>query len=42
LPLVLGYVRETAQLYPQTAAFAEFIDRRVEPLFSPAQARESA
>jgi N-acetylmuramate 1-kinase len=42
LPLVLRYVRETAQLYPQTAAFAEFIDRRVEPLFGPAQARESA
>lgn len=42
LPLVLRYVRETADAYPQTAAFAKFIRTRVDPLFGPAQARESA
>lgn len=42
LPLVLDYVRETAQRYPQTAGFAAFIQQRVDPLFDAAQRRESA
>ena len=42
LPLVLDYVRETAQRYPQTAAFASFIASRVDARFAEAQRRESA
>ena len=42
LPLVLRYVRDTAQSYPQTAEFAAFIDAKVAPLFGAAQPRESA
>lgn len=42
LPLVLDYVRETAQRYPQTAAFASFIAARVDARFAQAQRRESA
>jgi aminoglycoside/choline kinase family phosphotransferase len=42
LPLVLHYVRDTARHYPQTAAFAAFVDREVEPAFESAQRRESA
>ena len=39
LPRVLDYVRETAALYPETQAFAEFIARRIDPLFEAAQRR---
>ena len=39
LPRVLDYVRETAGLYPETHAFAEFIARRIDPLFEDAQRR---
>jgi len=39
LPRVLDYVRETAALYPETHAFAEFIARRIDPLFEAAQRR---
>ncbi len=42
LPLVLRYTRETAQRYPQTAGFAAFIERRVDPLFEAAQSRALA
>jgi aminoglycoside/choline kinase family phosphotransferase len=42
LPLVLDYVRETAQRYPQTAPFASFIASRVDARFAQAQRRESA
>jgi N-acetylmuramate 1-kinase len=42
LPLVLRYTRETAQRYPQTAAFATFIAQRIDPLFEPAQRRALA
>jgi N-acetylmuramate 1-kinase len=39
LPRVLDYVRETATLYPETHAFAEFIAKRIDPLFEDAQRR---
>jgi N-acetylmuramate 1-kinase len=39
LPRVLDYVRETASLYPETHAFAEFIAKRIDPLFGDAQRR---
>jgi aminoglycoside/choline kinase family phosphotransferase len=39
LPRVLDYTRETAQLYPETAAFAKFIEQRVDAAFSAAQRR---
>jgi hypothetical protein len=31
LPLTLDYVREACQLYPELAAFSEFLERRVTP-----------
>ena len=37
LPRVLSYVRETAGLYPETAAFAAYITREIEPRFAGAQ-----
>jgi hypothetical protein len=39
LPRVLDYARDTAANYPETAAFAQFIARRVDPEFSGAQQR---
>jgi len=39
LPRVLDYVRETAALYPETHAFAEFIAKRIDPVFADAQRR---
>ncbi|MGD0504259.1 MAG: phosphotransferase [Steroidobacteraceae bacterium] len=39
LPRVLGYTRETAALYPETAEFADYLAARVEEGFSAAQAR---
>jgi aminoglycoside/choline kinase family phosphotransferase len=42
LPRVLNYVRETAGSYPETAAFAAFIDREIEPRFAEAQHRALA
>ena len=39
LPLVLGYARDTALSYTETAAFAEFIVRRIDPKFPAAQQR---
>jgi N-acetylmuramate 1-kinase len=39
LPRVLDYARETASLYPETHAFAEFIASRIDPLFMDAQRR---
>ncbi len=39
LPRVLRYARDAAALYPQTAEFAAFIARRIEPEFAGAQAR---
>jgi aminoglycoside/choline kinase family phosphotransferase len=41
LPLVLRYVGETAQRYPQTREFAAFVERRIVPAFAAAQAREA-
>jgi aminoglycoside/choline kinase family phosphotransferase len=42
LPRVLDYVRATAAAYPETARFARFLDARVVPAFSAAQARALA
>ena len=42
LPRVLHYIQRAAALYPETAQFADFIARRVEPLFLRAQERELA
>jgi N-acetylmuramate 1-kinase len=42
LPRVLDYARDTAASYPETAAFAEFIARRVDPEFPGAQRRALA
>jgi N-acetylmuramate 1-kinase len=42
LPRVLAYVRDTALSYPETAAFAEFIVSRIDPLFKAAQQRALA
>jgi N-acetylmuramate 1-kinase len=38
LPRVLDYSRETASAYPETQRFAEFIVKRIDPLFEEAQA----
>jgi N-acetylmuramate 1-kinase len=42
LPRVLAYVRDTALVYPETAAFAEFITGRVDLQFKAAQQRALA
>ena len=42
LPRVLDYARDTAANYPETAAFAEFIVRRIDPEFPDAQRRALA
>jgi aminoglycoside/choline kinase family phosphotransferase len=42
LPRVLAYTRDTASMYPETAAFAEFIARRIDPKFQAAQRRALA
>jgi N-acetylmuramate 1-kinase len=39
LPRVLAYAREAAEDYAETAPFAEFIARRIEPEFAAAQER---
>jgi N-acetylmuramate 1-kinase len=39
LPRVLNYAKETADLYGETAEFADFLDQRIEPLFPEAQQR---
>jgi hypothetical protein len=39
LPRVLDYSRETAAIYPETQRFAEFIVKRVDPVFKDAQQR---
>jgi N-acetylmuramate 1-kinase len=39
LPRVLDYARETAVSYPETAAFGEFIVKRIDPAFRVAQQR---
>jgi aminoglycoside/choline kinase family phosphotransferase len=31
LPLTLDYVRESCRLYPELAAFSDFLERRVAP-----------
>jgi N-acetylmuramate 1-kinase len=42
LPRVLDYARETAAQYPETQHFAEFIVRRIDPVFKDAQRRALA
>jgi N-acetylmuramate 1-kinase len=42
LPRVLNYVRETAGLYPETAAFAAYMAREIEPRFEGAQQKALA
>jgi aminoglycoside/choline kinase family phosphotransferase len=42
LPRVLDYARDTAASYSETAAFAEFIVRRIDPEFKGAQQRALA
>jgi N-acetylmuramate 1-kinase len=42
LPRVLDYARDTAANYPETAAFGEFIVKRIDPLFAEAQQRVPA
>jgi N-acetylmuramate 1-kinase len=42
LPRVLAYVRDTASGNPETAAFAEYIVRRIDPAFPAAQQRAPA
>ena len=42
LPRVLNYVRETAGLYPETASFAAYITREIEPRFAGAQQKALA
>lgn len=42
LPRVLSYVRDAAAQYAETAEFADFIAKRIEPEFSDAQARALA
>jgi aminoglycoside/choline kinase family phosphotransferase len=42
LPRVLDYSRETAAAYPETQHFAEFIVKRIDPIFKQAQARALA
>jgi hypothetical protein len=39
LPRVLAYARDTAQSYAETAAFGEFIVKRIDPEFQGAQQR---
>jgi aminoglycoside/choline kinase family phosphotransferase len=39
LPRVLDYARATATAYPETAEFAEFLTKRVDPAFLAAQAK---
>ena len=42
LPRVLDYARDTAARYPETMAFAEFIVKRIDPIFEGAQRRALA
>jgi N-acetylmuramate 1-kinase len=42
LPRTLGYARDTASIYPETAAFAEFIVSRIDLAFPAAQQRALA
>jgi aminoglycoside/choline kinase family phosphotransferase len=42
LPRVLAYTRDAASMYPEGAAFAEFISRRIDPEFQAAQQRALA
>ena len=42
LPRVLRYARDAADAYPETAPFADFISRRIEPRFLDAQRRALA
>jgi hypothetical protein len=42
LPRVLRYTRDAAAQYPETAQFADFVARRIDPLFPAAQERVSA
>jgi aminoglycoside/choline kinase family phosphotransferase len=42
LPRVLRYTRDAAAQYPETAEFADFIAKRIDPLFSAAQERALA
>ena len=42
LPRVLRYTREAAEAYPETAPFADFIAKRIEPEFLGAQRRAFA
>jgi N-acetylmuramate 1-kinase len=42
LPRVLAYTRDTALMYPETAAFAEFIASRIDAKFQAAQQRALA
>jgi aminoglycoside/choline kinase family phosphotransferase len=39
LPRVLNYARDTAANYPETAAFGDFLAKRIDPLFADAQRR---
>jgi aminoglycoside/choline kinase family phosphotransferase len=39
LPRVLDYTRATAAAYPETAEFAQFVAKRIDPAFVAAQAR---
>jgi hypothetical protein len=39
LPRVLDYSRETAAIYPESRRFAEFIRKRIDPVFNDAQQR---
>jgi hypothetical protein len=39
LPRVLDYVRATAEAYPETVEFAQFVTKRIDPAFVAAQAR---
>jgi aminoglycoside/choline kinase family phosphotransferase len=38
LPRVLDYVRATAAAYPETAEFAQYVTKRIDPAFAAAQA----
>ncbi|HEY5265007.1 MAG TPA: hypothetical protein VIJ37_08435, partial [Steroidobacteraceae bacterium] len=42
LPRVLRYTRDAAAAYAETAPFADFIAKRIEPEFPDAQARAQA
>ena len=42
LPRVLDYTRAAAAAYPETAEFAEFVTRRIDPAFAAAQLRVGA